>query len=114
MVKSLQSATGGLTDWLIQRVSAIVMVIYSLALLVFLVMHSGFGYAEWHDLFASFTMKIGTLLFVLALLWHAWIGIWTVLTDYVKCAVLNLCLQVFFVLGLVSCFFTAFLVLWSI
>ncbi len=39
-------------------------------------------YAEWKALFEQTWMRIFSLMAILALAAHAWIGIWAVLTDY--------------------------------
>ncbi|MHB1947323.1 MAG: succinate dehydrogenase, hydrophobic membrane anchor protein [Gammaproteobacteria bacterium] len=115
MVKSVLGVNHrGLTDWLIQRVSAIVMTVYFICIAVFLLMHSHTAYYEWVGLFRSTWMKISTAIVVLSLLYHAWVGIWTVLTDYVKVVWLNWVLQVIVILGLVALFFETLLILWSV
>ena len=50
-------------------------------------------------------MKVATVLFILSLLFHAWIGIWTIFTDYVKPYVLRAVLNVLVLLMLAACFF---------
>lgn len=115
MVKSVLGVNHqGLTDWLIQRVSAIVMAVYSTALVVFLLTHMNLSFDEWHQLFSNIWIKIATLLFLLSLLFHAWIGMWTIFTDYVKPYVLRLALHVIVLLALVAFFFEGALILWSV
>lgn len=115
MVKSVLGVNHqGLTDWLIQRVSAIVMAIYSIGLIAFFMTHSGLTFSDWHDLFTHMWMKIATLLFLLSLLFHAWVGMWTIFTDYVKPFVLRLVLHVIVLLALVAFFFEGAMILWSI
>lgn len=104
----------GFRDWLIQRVSAVVMALYVIGLVIFLVKHSDLTYYDWLGLFAHFWVKIATILFVLALLFHAWVGMWTVFTDYVKCPVARLALNSIVILALTGFFFTALLILWGI
>ena len=41
----------------------------------------------------SLPMRLFTLLAILALVGHAWVGMWTVLTDYVKASGLRFVLQ---------------------
>ena len=41
----------------------------------------------------SLPMRLFTLLMILALVGHAWVGMWTVLTDYVKSNGLRFVLQ---------------------
>jgi len=38
-------------------------------------------------------MKMATLVILIAVLWHAWIGLWTVFTDYVKNGLVRLFLE---------------------
>ena len=92
MVRSATSySANGLRDWLVQRVSAVVLAIYSIFLIGFFVLHSPVTYAAWSALFAHTWMKVFTLLTLASLVMHAWVGVWTILTDYIKLP----CLRVF-------------------
>ena len=42
----------------------------------------GVDYAQWQAMFASTGMRVFTLLAILSLAAHAWIGMWAVGTDY--------------------------------
>ena len=72
----------GLYDWMAQRVSAVVLAAYVLFLLGYIVLNPGMGYAEWHGLFSNNAMRIFSLLTLVALGVHAWVGMWTISTDY--------------------------------
>jgi succinate dehydrogenase / fumarate reductase membrane anchor subunit len=101
MVTNITSLTGnGLKDWLIQRVSAIYFAIYALFLFGFILKHPQLQFNQWHDLFHNMSFQIATVLALFMLLLHAWIGIWTVTTDYLKCFLIRISVQlmVFFVL----------------
>ncbi len=115
MVKSVLGVNHqGLTDWLIQRVSALVMVIYSVGLLLYLVINAEVNYTDWHSLFSHGWMKLATILFILSLLFHAWVGMWTIFTDYIKPFLLRFVLQMLLFLSLVSFFFASLLILWGV
>lgn len=115
MVKSVLGVNHqGLRDWIIQRVSAIVMAVYAIFLMAYIVFHPDLSFTDWYQLFAASWMKVATLLFILALLYHAWIGIWTVFTDYIKCYVLRALLNVLVLIMLFACFFSGILILWSV
>ena len=115
MVKSVLGVNHqGMTDWLIQRVSAVVMVIYFVGIVLFLMTHSNLEYAVWHALFAQLWMKVATMLLLVCLLFHTWIGIWTVLTDYIKPFVLSFVLQTIILFALVSFFFAGLWILWGV
>ena len=94
----------GLRDWLFQRVSAIVMALYVICMTWYLFTHHGLNYDQWHELFSLTGMKIFTIIFIISLLYHAWIGMWTVFTDYIKPASLRLVLEVLMLLMLAACF----------
>jgi len=115
MVKSVLGVNHqGLRDWLVQRVSAIIMAIYFIGMLGFFLMHADLAYYDWHGLFNHLWMKTATLLFVSALLYHAWIGMWTIFTDYIKISWLCVLLNIFVLLSLISFFFATLLILWGV
>ncbi|PAU53540.1 succinate dehydrogenase, hydrophobic membrane anchor protein [Pseudomonas sp. PIC25] len=72
----------GLYDWMAQRVSAVVLAAYFLFLLGYLVASPSLTYADWHGLFSQNWMRIFSLLALVALGAHAWVGMWTISTDY--------------------------------
>lgn len=72
----------GLYDWMAQRVSAVVLAAYVLFLFGFVLFNPGMTYAEWHGLFSNNPMRIFSLLALVALGAHAWVGMWTISTDY--------------------------------
>lgn len=74
----------GLSDWLIQRVTAVVVAAFSIVMLAYFVTHPNLQYAEWHDFMSCTAMRIFTLMSVLAIAGHAWVGLWTIATDYLK------------------------------
>jgi len=84
----------GLRDWLAQRITAVIMAVYTVILLVLLVGGVPITYPVWKDLFAQGWMRVATLLFAASLAWHAWVGMRDILMDYVKPAGARLALQV--------------------
>jgi len=84
----------GWKDWLAQRVTAVIMVLYTFAILGVALYDGGFDYALWQALFDNGAFRIATLLFGLALLWHAWIGVRDIWMDYIKPTALRLALEV--------------------
>ncbi len=83
----MKSATGltgsGSRDWAVQRISAIVLALYTVVVLGWIATHSGFGYEQWYGFMMTLPMRLFSLLAVVSLAGHAWVGLWTVLTDYV-------------------------------
>ena len=63
MVGRLFSLAGsGFWDWVLQRVSALVILSYSIFMAVFFSTHSGLDYATWMSLCSNFWFKLGTFL----------------------------------------------------
>jgi len=70
----------GLSDWLIQRVTSLVLPAYFL--LIAYQLTGSVDYTSWRALFDQTWMKVFTLMAALSLVAHAWIGLWSVFTDY--------------------------------
>jgi succinate dehydrogenase / fumarate reductase membrane anchor subunit len=70
----------GLSDWLVQRVSAVILLAWFICIGGSLL--GGVDYDSWKAMFELTSMRIFSLLAVLSLAAHAWIGMWGVLTDY--------------------------------
>lgn len=83
MVTNVMSfGRSGLYDWLVQRVSAVVILLYVLCHAAIFINTPDMDYIQWRALFADPVMKIFSLITLVALCAHAWIGMWTVATDY--------------------------------
>ena len=74
----------GSGSWLAQRLTALYMAVYSLVLAVVLLAGEPLTYPAWQAMFAAGWMRIATLIFVVSLAWHAWVGARDILMDYVK------------------------------
>src|SRR5262245_5682866 len=95
MVDNVLSLTNqGLRDWLVQRVTAILLGIYMLFILGFILFHPQMQFDEWQMLFSHSWVKVFSFLVLFSLILHAWVGMWTVFTDYIKSFPVRLCLQV--------------------
>ncbi len=112
----MKSATGltgsGSRDWVVQRLSAIVLAVYTLVVFGWILCHSlsnTLNYVNWHDFMMGLPMKLFGLLTILALAGHAWVGMWTIFTDYINGSVaVRLVLQAATVISIVV------FVLWGI
>jgi len=104
----------GLRDWLVQRVSAVVMALYTLLFVVILIAAPPRHYGAWKALFAAQPMKLATFLFLVNLFLHAWIGMRDILMDYVQPTGLRLGLQVLVILALVAYAGWSLQILWSV
>ncbi len=104
----------GLRDWLAQRVTATVIGTYAVVLFISALLAPEPGYGGWAGLFAATWMKVFTLLALLALIYHAWVGVRDMWMDYVKPVGVRLALQIFTILWLVGCGVWAVEILWRV
>jgi len=105
----------GLRDWLAQRVTAVLMALFTLVVLAQVIFSSGpIGYDKWAGIFSSQWMKVLTFSVIVAMLYHVWVGIRDIWMDYIKPVSLRLSLQVFSIVWLVGCAGWAIQVLWRL
>ena len=103
----------GLRDWLMQRVTAVVMTLYALCMAGWLLLHPNVDYDTWTGLFASNVVRSFSLLFLLAVFAHAWVGVRDIVMDYIKCAGLRLSIYVAVILALILYTIWSVQILWS-
>jgi len=85
MVSSISSLTGnGLADFVVQRVSAVILTVYTLCVVGFFLANPDMDFVTLHGYFASMPMVLFSTLMVLSTAAHAWIGMWTIGTDYIR------------------------------
>ncbi len=113
MVKVVVGAHYGLRDWLIQRVTAVVMAAGSLGLGVYVLLHPNMGYDRWIALFSSQPVRAFALLFLFSLYYHAWVGIRDIVMDYVKPAAVRLVIHVLVILALILYAIWSVQILWG-
>ena len=106
----------GLRDWLAQRITACIMAIFTVLLLAQVIFTSGpIGNDTWAGIFSSQWMKVLTFAVIVALLYHAWVGMRDITMDYITSPVwLRLLVQVFTMVWLVGCAGWAIQVLWRL
>ena len=104
----------GMRDWLSQRITAVLMALFTIVLLAQLLLPGTLGYDRWSAIFAAQWMKVLTFVVIVALAWHAWVGVRDILMDYVKPLGMRLALQVASIAWLVGCGGWAVQVLWRL
>jgi len=123
----------GLRDWLAQRITGVLMAVYTIVLLLQYLWPSYardingervkdstgsfvavVGYDKWAGIFSSQWMKTLTFVIIVSLAYHAWVGMRDVWMDYVKPVGARLLMQVFTIVWLVGCAGWAIQVLWRL
>ena len=113
-MRHVGGARRGLDMWLLQRASAIYMAVLPLVFLICFLAAGTIDFFTLHGLFSPLAMKVGALLFVAALLVHAWIGLREIFIDYVHFLVLRLALYLAFGALYLGCLVWTVDILWSV
>ncbi|SEQ42840.1 succinate dehydrogenase, hydrophobic membrane anchor protein [Nitrosomonas ureae] len=103
----------GAKDWLIQRITAILMIIYLIVLTGVLWVVAPQDYASWKSLFQSQWLRIATFVFFVGVFWHAWVGVRNVLMDYAHSTLIRLSMYVAVVTALLFYLVWTAEILWS-
>lgn len=103
----------GLKDWFLQRVSALVLMCYFLLIFGYILGHRPLQYEDWSNLFHHNAMRIFTIVALLSLLAHTWVGMWTVITDYISCKMVRGVVTVLMIVLLGVYLLSTLLILWS-
>ena len=121
-IKSATGLTGsGTRDWIVQRISAVILAVYSVVLLGFFLTHGNVSFIEWSAFMTSLPMRLFSLVAIIALAGHAWVGIWTVLTDYIttggvfgnKASSIRLLLQALMIIAILVYVFWGIMIFWG-
>ena len=70
-------------------------------------------YADWKAIFSGSFVRLATMFFVAALLYHAWVGVRNILMDYAKPTSVRLTLQVIVICVLIAYVAWTVQVLWG-
>jgi len=113
--RTVVGAGYGFRDWLAQRVTGALMVLFTLALLVQVLFTSGpIGYEQWAGIFAAQWMKCLTFVVIVAMMWHVWVGMRDIWMDYIKPVGVRLVLHVLTLVWLAGCAGWAVQALWRL
>jgi succinate dehydrogenase / fumarate reductase membrane anchor subunit len=104
----------GVKDWLAQRVTAIVMAVYTVILLAMFLTGQNFTYEGWAGLFAKQWFKLFSLVTFLGMYYHVWVGIRDIWMDYIKHASIRLILMLVTIFWLIACAAYTVQILWSV
>jgi len=104
----------GVHDFILLRASAVILALYTIFLAGFFVVTSDVTYEVWTGFFSCLSVKVFTLLALFALVVHAWIGVWQVLSDYIKPAFIRGLLQFIFSITLLGYIAAGFIIVWGV
>ncbi len=104
----------GVHDFILLRASAVILALYTIFMFGFFVVTPEVTYDIWKNLFSGTAFKTFSILAIFAVLIHAWIGVWQVLSDYVKNGALRGSLQFVFSVTLLAYFVSGVLTVWGV
>ena len=104
----------GLSDWIIQRFSAVVLAAYSGFIIGCLLANPNLDYARWSGFFSCTAVRVFSVLALVSTVAHAWIGMWTISTDYFKPAVLRFVFQLACFLAMFVYFVWGIEIIWGV
>nr|WP_250884245.1 succinate dehydrogenase, hydrophobic membrane anchor protein [Glaciecola sp. XM2] len=104
----------GIQDYVTLRASAAVIAAFTFYMVYVFISTENMTFEIWQGIFSSIYMKAFTLAALVAIMLHVRVGLWQVLTDYVKPYRLRAALQ--FVLNLIAFAYVAvgLFVLWGV
>lgn len=103
----------GLGDWLLQRLTAVAMALFTIVMFACLAVDAPHTYPEWKAVFAGTSVRLATMLFILALLYHAWVGMRDILMDYLRATSVRLTAQAAVGFALIFYLIWAASILWG-
>lgn len=115
MVKStITFWKSGLQAWIIQRISAFFITLYISYILYFFIKNQEITYKLWISFLSCTYTKVLTIISLICLLMHSWIGLWIISNDYIKNNYIRMIIQIF--ISLISIVYTIITlkIIWSI
>jgi succinate dehydrogenase / fumarate reductase membrane anchor subunit len=104
----------GLRDWMAQRVTALLMALFTIVLILQVLIGESISYYRWAEIFSSQWMKTLTFVVIISMLYHVWVGMRDIWMDYIKPVGIRLALHLFTIVWLVGCAGWAIQVLWRL
>jgi len=98
----MKKSVTGLRAWLVQRISAVFMLLFIVFVLVHFLFDPPRSYRDWHGWIMSPGVSVAVLVFFAALSMHAWVGIRDVVMDYVRPVALRVAALALLGLGLLA------------
>ncbi|MFT4940229.1 MAG: succinate dehydrogenase / fumarate reductase membrane anchor subunit [Paraglaciecola sp.] len=104
----------GVQDYVSIRATGLIMTAFTFYMLWYFISTPVVTFESWQGLFSTLWMKVFTFATLVSIMVHVRIGLWQVLTDYVKVAVLRAAIQ--FILNLIAFVYVAvgLFVLWGV
>lgn len=104
----------GLKDWLAQRITGIVMAVFTLVIFAAALGGAMASREAWQAFMGHSFIRFISFLFIVSLCYHAWVGVRDIWMDYLNSAALRLFLHVLTLLALVGYAGWAIQIIWRL
>jgi succinate dehydrogenase / fumarate reductase membrane anchor subunit len=104
----------GLQEWVIQRATAMLLICYIFVMCLFFLNTTEVTFDIWYDFIDNLFIKLLTLIAITSLVAHSWIGLWTIITDYIKYFYLRILIQILVNLLLIGYVVIGIEILWGL
>ncbi|MCF8200232.1 MAG: succinate dehydrogenase, hydrophobic membrane anchor protein [Sulfuritalea sp.] len=114
MKRLVVGAHYGLMDWLAQRVTGVLMAIYTVIIFAAALGGATASREAWQAFMANGFIRFITFLFIISLCYHAWVGVRDIWMDYINPAAMRVILHVLTLLALVGYAGWAVQIIWRL
>jgi len=114
MSRLVVGAHYGIKDWLAQRITAVLMAIYTLVIFAAVLAGVTSSHEAWQGFMGHGVVRFVTFLFIISLGYHAWVGVRDIWMDYIKPTSVRILLHVLTLLALVGYAGWAIQIIWRL
>lgn len=114
MERIVVGAHYGLKDWLAQRITGVLMAVYTMVIFTAVLSGAASSFDAWRAFMSHGFMRFATFLFVLSLGYHAWVGVRDIWMDYIKPTGIRILLHVLTLLALIGYAGWAIQIIWGL
>jgi succinate dehydrogenase / fumarate reductase membrane anchor subunit len=104
----------GLKDWLAQRITGVIMAVYTLLMFAAVLGGAAASREAWQAFMGNGFIRFISFLFIVSLCYHAWVGVRDIWMDYMNSAAVRVTLHVLTLLALVGYAGWAVQIIWRL
>lgn len=114
MKRLVVGAHYGLMDWLVQRVTGVLMAIYTVIIFAAMLGGATTSREAWQAFMGNGFIRFITFLFIISVCYHAWVGVRDIWMDYINPAAVRVILHVLTLLALIGYAGWAVQIIWRL
>ena len=83
----------GIRNYLGIKTTGVIILVYFVAISAYIFGKEKITFAQWSQLFDNLLVQLATLVTLISIMIHGFIGIWQITTDYIKCSAVRMTAQ---------------------